>query len=99
MNVWASPSLNLPVVKNKQESNDSKCLHSAIRYLSHLGFKSFAKIREVIYFLMNIWSALADWDQIVLFATQYIPDMSTIPNVCWSHRRLEIPQIPQTSLY
>lgn len=54
MNVWASPSLNLPVVKNKQESNDSKSLHSAIRYLSNLGFKSFAKIREVIYFLMNI---------------------------------------------
>lgn len=55
MNVWASPSPHLPVMKNKQESNDSKSPDSATKQLSYLGFKSFAKIRDAIYSLMNIY--------------------------------------------
>lgn len=55
MNVQASPSPHLPVMKNKQESNDSKSLHSATKLQSYLGFKSFAKIKDVIYTLMNIY--------------------------------------------
>lgn len=107
MNVWTSPSPNLPVMKNKQESNDSKSLHSATRQLSHLGFQSFAKIRDIIYSLMNICGkpGLLLQTGTKLF---FLPlntfntlntDMLTIPNFCWSHRLLEIPKIPQTSLY